>query len=92
MQRHRHADQRLGRIDRLGGGVGGRELVEVLEQQLGHLVGGLVGDAVMGDQEIADRGGGDVLGLALIGAGRNDDGDIGLADLGDRVGRHGDDV
>ena len=50
----------LAGVDALGGGMRGDELVEVLEQQLGHLVGGLVGDAVMGDQEVADRGGGDV--------------------------------
>ena len=45
--------------------------VEVLEQQLGHLVGGLVRDAVMGDQEVADRRRRDVRGLAVIGAGRD---------------------
>ncbi len=57
MQRHRHAVERLGRVDRLGGGVGGGELVEVLEQQLGHLVDGLVRHAVVGDEEVADRRG-----------------------------------
>ena len=71
--------------------MGGDELRQAFEQKLGHLVGGFLRHAVMGDQEIADGCRLDVRGLALIGAGRNGHGEIGRADLRGDVGGHGND-
>src|SRR5690606_4783873 len=56
-------------IDRCGGAVGGFHAIEVLEQQPGHVIGHFLADAVMSDQNVADGGGGHVLGLAAIGLG-----------------------
>src|SRR5690606_7780745 len=44
MQRNRHAVQRLGRVDGLCGSVRSNKLWQVVEKQLGHLIGGFIGD------------------------------------------------
>lgn len=78
--------------------MGGDQARQVVEHQLGHLVGQLVADPGVADQDIVDRHRRHVLLLAVVGAGGNARGVVGRAvdlrhhvrrdrDEGDRHGR-----
>src|SRR5258708_16311527 len=69
MQRNRAAGRGRLQLDLLAGRMRVRQFRERLIDQLGHLVGQIVGDRRTGHEIIDDRGGRDVLVLAGIGIG-----------------------
>ena len=81
MQGNRHPNKGIVEFDRLGGGMRGGELIEIVEDRLCHRVRGFLRNAVVTDKKVADGGGRDLRALTFIGAGGNGRRYVGSADL-----------